>query len=527
MYQTPYHRRPRHTGSYFLPFLSIIILGLIVVLLFQIVDYFQEKRNAALRNKAAVALPAGTAEMKLFGVDRWTAAVNGSLLHEGDVIRTLAGSRAVLTLLNGTLMRLDSETEVELTALKSRDSQDEASFALKTGQIWLKRTDKPLIRAAFHVTTDHLEVSSLGTIFSMTKRGEEAVRVISGKVQARIISGSPGDSGRRVMETIDVALGQEVSLDRSTLENIERQPLTDILTLLSDDFRSGEWYRWNRREDETGSSGIGVAQAVKQQEDAENSPLQSPPTPEPPPVQVAPAAEAVPVLTPPIIESPAESERKTKLDNMLISGSVSGATEKIEVTTYVSGKPESYFLQKYKSGSLKWNYVASRFFGNLVPGENRFTFVAFGKDGKRSDPTDLTVLYDKPREPSDLSAPKIDAFNDVSASSSSVEVFEDSVKVGGAIGKGIVKVYVNDFPLSQYVPDSGKWFYYAKTQYGNLKEGVNEYAVFGVDADGKKTPPISFSIMKKTKEPPISEDSAPASEAPASVPAASSESPPL
>ena len=61
------------------------------------------------------------------------------------------------------------------------------------------------------------------------------------------------------------------------------------------------------------------------------------------------------------------------------------------------------------------------------------------------------------------------------------------MRVVGKIGKGIVKVFVNNFELTKYVPDSEEWVYYAKVAYDNLKEGENQYAVYGVDADGKFT----------------------------------------
>jgi hypothetical protein len=131
----------------------------------------------------------------------------------------------------------------------------------------------------------------------------------------------------------------------------------------------------------------------------------------------------------------------------------------------------------------------------VIAGENRFTVSAIGKDSARSDPAEFTIFYDKPKEPADLAAPMVLHFND----SESSETSEDSVKVDGKIGKGIVKIFVNDFSLTRFVPDSGVWIYYAKTAYGNLKDGENEYSVYGMDYDGNKTPVVKFKILKKVK----------------------------
>ncbi|MBI5413702.1 FecR domain-containing protein [Candidatus Peregrinibacteria bacterium] len=508
---TTYHRRPRQAGSYFLPFLSLIILGLIVVLIFQIVDYFRQKNIQSLENKAAVKVVMGRAEIKIWGVENWTAAIDGSILHEGDMIRTAPGSRAILTLLNGSMARLNAQTEVELTDLKSRDTQDDISFALKNGQIWLKRSEKEEVKATFNVATKHLDVTSLGTIFGVDMSGNrESVRVMDGKISVNVRV-EDGD-GMRVSETVEVAMGQEVSIGQSDISNLQSRKVVPLLAMLSDDFRSGEWYEWNRRQDMTGGVGVAVVDAVKQQQEAppvqEEAPKQEPAAVTAPVAEPAPTAVLAPLSTP-VVLAPKESERTVKSGTVTISGTVSNSTDKVEMTTYIGGKPEPYILQRYKSGSKTWSYVASKEYANFLPGENKFSIVAIGKDGTRSGAAEIVINYDKPKEPADLSAPKVLTFN----GGGSAETVEDAVEVAGTIGKGIVKVFVNDFALTRYVPDSGKWSYFARTVYKNLQEGENEYSVYGVDYDGNKTPVTKFTITKKPK--PVE---TPAAAAPATAP---------
>lgn len=479
MYQHPtYHHHQERKVGIFLPFLSIIIIGLIVVLVFQIVDYFQEKHQQALQNKAAVDVVTGRAEMKVWGLDQWTSAIDGSLLNEGDIIRTAPGSRVVLSLLNSSIVRINASTEVELIALKSKDGQDEASFALKQGQIWLKRAPQQEVMALFKVVTDHLEINSLGTIFEVSRDNKETVHVLDGKVNVAV-KVQDSESGKiRTAETLEVALGQEVSIGQSDVLALQNKKSLALLALLSDEFRLSEWYSWNRSQDLSGASTMTVVDAVKKQEEETSQAIAS-----------EPAVEVTSVLSAPQILIPKEDERTTKTNNVLISGIVSSATEKLEVTTYVGGKAEAYILQKYKPGSEKWTYVASTTYGNFVPGVNKYTITAIGKEGKRSDPAEITLIYDKPKEPADLSAPSVQ----------SSETTEDAVKVEGKIGKGIVKVFVNNFALTQYVPDSGVWMYFAKTAYGNLKEGENAYEAYGIDTEGNKTPVTKFTITKKPK----------------------------
>lgn len=495
MYQQTYqHKRPRRMGSYFLPFLSIIILGLIVVLVFQIVGYFQEKRSRALENKAAVKIIAGRAEMKLLGIDQWTPVIDGSILNDGDAIRTDPGSRIVMTLLNGSIIRLRSETEVELAELKSKSGQDEIAFVLKNGDIWLKRSLQETVRTSFRVVTPHLEINSLGTIFDVSNtEHKESLHVLEGKVNAAVKL-EDSDTGRmRTVETLEVSLGQEISISKNDINSLRSGKVIDLLALLSDEFRQSDWYTWNRSEDLSGREGLSVADALDAQKERTLPGFKS--------ITSGTSSDTTDevsvVLSPPEILAPKPEERVTRTGSITISGTVDKQTEKVEVTSFIGGRPESYILQKYRPGTSAWSYVASREYGNLVPGENRFTIRAIGKDGRKSDLEEFTILYDKPKEPADLSAPTVSTFNGIS----SPETMEDAVKVEGKIGKGIVKVFVNNFVLTRYIPDSGVWFYYAKTAYGNLKEGENSYEIYGVDADGNKTPIAKFTITKKAGVP--------------------------
>lgn len=493
-----------------MPFLSLIILGLLAVLAFQIADYFQQKRMQALENKAAVKIVEGRAEMKIWGFDQWMAAIDGSLLKEGDMIRTFPGSRVILSLLNGSVVRLGSETELELTVLKTKDSQDNASFLLKNGEIWLQRSEKDTVRAEFKVTTDHLEIDSLGTVFDVGKDAKERVHVLEGKVRVAVkVEDSEDASGLRVADTFEIALGQEINVGQQEISDLSSRKPIFLLEVLSDDFREGDWYVWNRQQDSGNSAAMSVKEAVQQQKQPQvpgtaTQAIETPPA----------AVEAV--LAKPQIVSPAESERVVRAGPVVISGTTTSMTDKIEVTTYIAGKAEPYVLQRYVSGSERWTYVVSRDYGNLVPGVNRFTIAAIDKTGRRSESAEITITYDRPREAADLSAPAITSF-----SGNSLETFDDAVKVEGRVGKGIVRVFVNNLPLTRYVPDSGVWAYYARTTYGNLRSGENSYEVYGVDVDGKRTAVARFTIAKKTRptENPISNQQTVGS---SSLPAASS-----
>lgn len=492
-----------------MPFLSLITLVLIGVLVFQIADYFIEKRQQQLENKAAVQVVTGRTEMKIWGVDDWNDSFTGAILHEGDMIRTGAGSRTILSLLNGSIIRLGSDTEIELTSLKTRDGQDEAEFSLKRGDIWLKRTEKEEVQTSFVVTTDHLKVSSLGTIFSVTNgfttSAREDVRVMNGAVQVVVrVENEEADGAiptLRDAETLTVQLGQQVSIGQNELRELQERRTVQLVGLFADHFRESEWFKWNRAQDESGDSAITVADAVGTDNGStlldSSTPSLDPSIEEVSEVTLPIEEEVTPVFIAPEILTPLPADRTTTNSTVIVTGSVESSTRKIEATTYVAGKPESYILQKYVSGSTRWSYVASQSLGNMVPGVNRYTFVAIDAAGERSEPTELVINYDKPSLSADLSAPLVLTVNGQSNSTARLETESSSVEITGSIGQGIVKVLVNDFPLTRYVPDSKSWSYYARTEYGNLKIGENTYTVYGLSSDGKKTPVTTFTIIRK------------------------------
>lgn len=485
------HSRPKKSSA-LLPFVSLIVIVLIGVLVFQIFSYFSEKRRQALENKAAIEIISGRAQMKIWGVDEWSEALTGAVLHEGDFIRTEPGSRVVLTLLNGSAVRLSSETSVELTNLKTRDGQDELGLNVSSGDVWVKASENQAVNSSFTVSTDHLEVSTLGTVFDVSAGARESVHVISGSVQTVIRVPEPDDKETiRIADTLTVQFGQEISIGQEEIRQIQNRRPVQLLALLADSFRDTEWYKWNRLQDATQVNNSAVLDALANGSNGLNG-LSNSTTPEINGSSSTSTDEVSAVFASPVITTPAASDRVTSTGIVGISGTVSALTKQLEVTTYIAGRPEPYILQKYKSGSTQWSYAVSPELGNIVAGENRYSFVSIDANGNRSEPEELVITFDRPKVTADLTAPSVVSFNGSSSNTTS----ETSVLISGTVGKGIVKVFVNDFALSRYVPDSGVWSYYAKKEYNNLNVGTNQFSVYGIDQDGRKTPITQFTIIR-------------------------------
>lgn len=483
MYHTyPYPHRKR--SSNFLPFLILIIVGLTAVLAFDVFQYFLEKGRRLAENKAAVTIMKGRAEMHIWGSQSWVAAPTGSILREGDAIKTFSDSRASFALLNGSFLRADADTSFQLTHLRTRDGHDDLTINLSQGDIWIMKPKSENVKVVFMVETEDFSVTSTSTVFAVSKRDDFRVRVLSGKVEVNVKEKT--EKGKvNIIETVPVAVGQEFIASSQTLQAFRERKSPEAILAFTDSFRGSEWYDWNMVQDRAVKpSTISVEEAAKE----EKKLIPSQP--------VAQTPEVMGLPSPEILE-PDTAHRTTTLSKLIVRGTTSDKTQKIIVKNYVGGKEDAYALQKYTPGSTRWNYLVDEALGNWVPGQNRFVILAVDAKGRESEPAELVLTYDKAKPAADLSAPVVSSFNGASSN----ETTDDSVKVEGKVGKGIVKVYVNDFALTRYVPNSEEWLYYSKTEYGNLKEGTNEYEVYGIDVDGRKTPKTKFTIVKNPKTP--------------------------
>lgn len=496
-----YHQAPhlpRRRRSSVLPFLILIILGLTGILVFQIFSHFQEQNKKITENKAALTVAEGRAEMLVWGEKNWVASKTGSILREGDRLHLFAGSRATLALLNGSFVRVNGDALFSIGTLRTRDNDDEVQLTLEYGELWLRKTKKENVLTSFVVETQDFAVRSASTIFAVFHKPYDQnldfrARVMEGKVDVDIKEQAE-DGTSHVIETIPVGVGQEIFIDTERLKKFRARKSPDILVALSDQFKASDWYRWNASQDAVKSSVLTVEEAVIAQKEAETQEKKVLLPTLPTVAQESPSKIATIFPAPEIIE-PNTASRRTSASKVLVRGTTSAQTQKIIAKSFVGGKEDAYALQKYKPGSTDWNYIVDAAFGNWIPGRNRFEIIAVDFQGRVSEPASLELFYDKDQPKADLAIPKITGFNGRASS----EIVDDVVKVEGTIGNGIVKMFVNDFALTRYVPNSGAWVYYAKIEYKNLKVGVNLYEAYGLDAQGRKTPTLKFTITKLLK----------------------------
>jgi tetratricopeptide (TPR) repeat protein len=138
----------------------------------------------------------GRAEVRKGAAAPWLPAANLQLLDNGDVIRTLAESRAVILLADETQMKLNGNTTLELRSVRQTSSLitriaqtsaaqgDQSLLNLTSGQVWLRSRLKP---ANVRVNTPSVTAAVRGTEFDLkvADDGESTLTTLEGLVDFR------------------------------------------------------------------------------------------------------------------------------------------------------------------------------------------------------------------------------------------------------------------------------------------------------------------------------------------------------
>jgi tetratricopeptide (TPR) repeat protein len=138
----------------------------------------------------------GRAEVRKGAAAPWLPASNLQLLSDGDILRTLAQSRAVILLNDETQMKLNANTTLELRSVRqtstlltrivqtSAAQGDQSLLNIASGQVWLRSRLKP---ANVRVRTPAVTAAIRGTEFDLkvADDGESVLTMLEGQVDFR------------------------------------------------------------------------------------------------------------------------------------------------------------------------------------------------------------------------------------------------------------------------------------------------------------------------------------------------------
>jgi len=163
-----------------------------------------------------------------------------------------------------------------------------------------------------------------------------------------------------------------------------------------------------------------------------------------------------------------------------------------------------YKLQLFRTGDTDWSYLASTRLGNLKQGENVYNVVAEDASGRRSAPATLTVIVG-------AAGPTTPA---AGTASSAPSVSESTLPTNNPLRPGTItvtsptpgatathsgtgfllegttiaetaSVWVNGYQLKLYTPGRTFWNYWATAAYGTLKPGTNVYRIVSRNKDNQ------------------------------------------
>lgn len=414
-----YRQQQGGIKDYLLPFLIFICFGLIVVLgvgLWR--SFFGAERDAA----AYMHLDEGTVELKVWGTENYFALNADTLVMQGDALRTDGGSKLILEFFDGTIMRVGANSEVIFDSINEDSGSPKIELTLESGSLWFNKIYKDTAATEISVTSDHLVVKSdVASVFMVDKTADQQVVRVknvfedNGGLTVDVLN-KDDDS---VVESEKIGVAQQITFTKKVLQSYWDFKSPTVLSGVSDNFKSSEWYEWNTKEDKNPTQfqkvsgdleNIGLVKVEEEKVENGDEPVEPEVTDEADKdgedetktTEEDADAESDETKEPvasgdvakPGIVSVAGSTQKdangyyvVKSNPATLMGSASGAAKVV-----VNG----YELQKYQSGSGTWSYYANADFGLMKEGENTYEIYSLDAEGNKSEVMIVKVIYAPP-----------------------------------------------------------------------------------------------------------------------------------
>jgi hypothetical protein len=486
---------------------GLVAVIFVIWLLMQVWGFFAGLKGTDYSTSATIYVAEGSSmQRQNFGTTQYLPSVSGDLILEGDSVRTLQNTKAVVEFFNGLVVRLDESTTLTLDKLENGKQEDSIELSVVSGSIWLNKPETIKTSSVLVVNTNYLSVNTVGTVFNVKAGLPESVSVLEGTVLVDIIDSNEGS----VIDQVNIESGQQMTLDSTAYESFKKREVPRVLSGLSDSFKDSTWYKWNLREDENptnfltdssltnNSDYIDQDSEVDQLDDLSDDIEEDLNTPKPK------------------VTFPKSGELITS-DTVEITGTVPADTQAVVVTSFETGTANPYVLKGFKAGDLNFKYIAKYSpdgTGNLSVGMNKFEVRSVDSNGEESPATTLqfeveidgveakednadttnTTDNDVSTEfDASLSAPVLKTVNDTPAESG-FNLSENRGVIVGSIGTWAKSVVVNGYKLQQYVPNSGEFSYILSEGFNTLKSGENKVVVYGFDEKGNRGTPATFII---------------------------------
>ena len=410
--------------NYLMPFLIIICIGIIAVLIFNLWKALTESN---VKKAAYIHIVDGNVKMKTWGTEDFFNISTDALVMQGDEIITTADAKIIVEFFDGTIMRLDGNTDVNFVGIDEKSEPVKIDLLLVDGKIWLNKLYRDTGSTDLSVRTANLEVvSQKGSIFEVEDVGSEAVHVFSGNdssVEVNVYD----KNGAKVVETEVIGVGQEVVFTDAVLEKYWQFQSPSVLSAIGDELKQTAFYIWNVAEDKapttfeksvngeqfvkvdpqtvttpvptgdgmTGGAVEGIAAsadgsaAVTPVEDSAAQKVPGAGDIAKPAAKFAPLSGVVPQ---PTITSVSKVNTTDKDGYYVVAGNpavLTGGVSGDVASVVVNG----YTLKKFKTGDKTWNYYANASYDLMKEGANTYEVYAVDANGNKSASLVVKVMY--------------------------------------------------------------------------------------------------------------------------------------
>ena len=359
-------KKPSHFGSFFSLVTFLVLVGLALRACISVAGQFY----SAKEDEAILSLSQGSAEVLVWGHDSFAPASDAQIVLLGDEVKTAANGFASLKFMNGTEVLLGPSTHVVLADLDP--THDPAmTLQLKEGSALMKQVPDDQGQTQLKLQTDLFDVLSLKADYLLEfNSSREALHVLAGEATVNYMDRSGSEE---VLVDTRVLTAQESSVfDPAKKQSFLSRADVTMSEPTTLDLATQPLVQWAQ-------TGYLLAESAPAQEVAlvgteveEKAPA----------VAEEEAALQVRILSP---SSPFALQGSA----VAIEGSLIGEAERVTVSW--SGTGTAYPLGLFEPGSSSFRYVADANYGNIKPGENRYTIIAYAKDGTASEPVTVVI----------------------------------------------------------------------------------------------------------------------------------------
>jgi hypothetical protein len=486
-----------------------LVAAVCIVLLFikGFVFALDKIKSSKVEELAEIHVVTGDVQIASLGSNDYTNVPSGQRLWESDTIRTMSNSRAVVSLFEGTQLRMDESSVVEFVKLEKSGDDSLISINVKTGNVWVNTPQVLVGKTELSVSTKYFNTKFTNARVALTSNLPEYVRVLSGVASLELVDGGS------VLNQYQLSAGQQVALSNSTFEGIVAGDNVELVNEIDKRFQLSQWYKWNVDEDLNPTYGYndslvidpsgGGNDSVLFDEDLNGEFIET-------------TEDGIDPALQPVFTSHKNGDVVEGEEVIDITGTVPANTSNVMIVSYEDGpnRPNKYVLKGFTEGDREFLYRAAYDppTGNLVEGENTYEAIAIDERGQESLATKLVIDYvpaqeeveeDKSEEEPVVSKfevddsltplASIDTVNDVAFETGFV-LDEKKGVIEGSIGTWAKEVVVNGFSLTLYEAYSGEFRYILSPGFENVVQGDNVLQIFGIDKNGNRSPVVEFVI---------------------------------